>query len=116
MKIETVFVKGLNRNITFYIGKNQKDNNIVIENSSINDLWFHANEISSCHIIANIPSDITKKELHYIIKVGALMCKNNTNKLKKLKNVEIIYTQVKNITHTSIPGCVNVINEKIIII
>ena len=50
--------------------------------------------------------------MRYIITAGALLCKNNTNKLKSLKNIEIIYTQIKNITKTKIPGCVETQNVK----
>jgi hypothetical protein len=60
-------------------------------------------------------ADIDKKELRYVIKTGALLCKNNTNKLKSIKNVEIIYTQIKNITKTDIDGCVLTQNVKTII-
>jgi len=53
--------------------------------------------------------------MHYIIKVGALLCKNNTNKLKSIKNVEIMYTYIKNIVKTEVPGCVISQNTKTII-
>ena len=50
----------------------------------------------------------TKQRLQSHIEI----CKNNTNKLKSLKNIEIIYTQIKNITKTKIPGCVETQNVK----
>ena len=96
MKTEVIFINGLNRDITFHIGQNQDENFEVIDIGKEDDLWFHANNISSCHVVAIIPKDIVKKEIRYIIKAGALLCKLNTNKLKSLKNVEIIYTQIKN--------------------
>lgn len=114
MKTENIFIQGINQEITFYIGKNQNENFDVIDMGSENDLWFHANNISSCHIVAIIPENIAKNELKYIIKAGALLCKINTNKLKNLKDVEIIYSQLKNVEKTSIPGCVEVIEKKII--
>ncbi len=52
----------------------------------------------------------------YIVKAGALLCKNNTNKLKSQKNVEFVYTKIKNIEKTHIPGRVNISNEKKIIV
>lgn len=116
MKIETIFVKELNSEVIFYIGKNKEDNFSIIDISNKQDLWFHANNISSCHVVAKMPDEITKKNTKYIIKLGALLCKNNTNKLKNQKNIEIIYTQIKNIEKTNIIGCVNVKNEKVIII
>ena len=115
MKTETIFIQGLERDILFYIGKNQNENFNVIDMGSEDDLWFHAKDESSCHVVCEIPDNIDKKELQYIIKTGALLCKNNTNKLKNLSNVKIIYTQIKNITKTKTPGCVLTQNAKTII-
>ena len=116
MKTEILFLQGLNREITFYIGQNSNENFDVIDKGKDDDLWFHANNISSCHVVAIIPKDITKNDKKYIIKAGALLCKNNTNKLKNFKNVEIIYTEIKNIKKTNVPGCVNISSSKRIII
>jgi predicted ribosome quality control (RQC) complex YloA/Tae2 family protein len=112
MKTENLFLQGLNREITFYIGQDKNENFDVIDKGEPDDIWFHANEISSCHVIAIIPKDILHKDLKYIIKAGALLCKKYTNKLKKLTNTEIIYTQIKNIEKTEHSGCVKVKNEK----
>ena len=114
MKTENIFIEAIKREFTFYIGKNKNENFEVIDNASVDDLWFHAKDESSCHVVCEMPDDINKKELKYIIKVGALLCKNNTNKLKNISNIEIIYTQIKNVTKTSIPGCVTTQNTKII--
>jgi predicted ribosome quality control (RQC) complex YloA/Tae2 family protein len=116
MKTEILFLQGLNIEITFYIGQNCNENFDVIDKGDKDDLWFHANECSSCHVVANIPKNISKNDKKYIIKAGALLCKNNTNKLKKNRNVEIVYTKIKNIEKTSIPGCVTIKNCKKIII
>ena len=116
MKIEKVLIQGLDKEITFIIGKNKSENFEVIDMGGENDLWFHANDISSCHVVCLLSdADIDKKDLRYIIKTGALLCKNNTNKLKSMKNVEIIYTQIKNITKTDIEGCVLTQNTKSIV-
>jgi predicted ribosome quality control (RQC) complex YloA/Tae2 family protein len=112
MKTQNVFLQGLNREITFYIGTNQSENFDVIHKGKPDDLWFHADDISSCHVVAHIPHDIVNKELHYIIKAGELLCKINTNKLKKNKNVEFVYTKIKHVELTNIQGSVNITNEK----
>lgn len=112
MKSEKLFLQGLNREITFYIGQHKNENFDVIDKGEPDDLWFHANEISSCHVVAIIPKDITHKDMKYIIKAGALLCKKYTNKLKSLTNIEIIYTQIKNIEKTEYSGCVKIINQK----
>lgn len=116
MKTENLFLQGLNREITFYVGQHKNENFDVIDKGEPDDLWFHANEISSCHVVAIIPKDIAHKEMKYIIKAGAILCKKYTNKLKSLSDIEIIYTQIKNIEKTQYLGCVNIINEKKIII
>ena len=115
MKTETIFIQALDREILFYIGKNQKENFAVIDMGSEQDLWFHAKDESSCHVVCDLPDDINKKELQSIIKTGALLCKINTNKLKSLSNVAITYTQIKNITKTKTPGCVLTQNTKTIV-
>lgn len=114
MKTEVIFIQGLNREITFYIGQKQSENFDVIDMGNEYDLWFHANEISSCHVVAILPEDINKRELRSIIKIGSLLCKNNTNKLKSLTGVEIVYTQIKNLEKTNVPGCVKIKNIKTI--
>jgi predicted ribosome quality control (RQC) complex YloA/Tae2 family protein len=106
MKSETVFIQGLKREIVFHIGQNQTENFSVIDKGKGNDLWFHANDCSSCHVVGEVPEDINKKDMIYIIKAGGLLCKNNTNKLKSLKNVTITYACVKYVTKTDIPGMV----------
>lgn len=114
MKTKALFIERLNREITFHIGQNKNENFEIIDLGKPDDLWFHANIESSCHVVAILPEDIDKKHLRYIIKVGAILCKSNTNKLKSLHNIEIIYSQIKNVTKTSIPGCVEILNKKII--
>lgn len=116
MKTEELFIQGLNKAIKFYIGQHKNENFDIIDKGEPDDLWFHANEVSSCHVVAIIPKDISNKEKKYIIKAGALLCKKYTNKLKTLREAEIIYTQIKNIEKTSISGCVKTINNKKIII
>jgi predicted ribosome quality control (RQC) complex YloA/Tae2 family protein len=115
MKTEIVFIQGLKKEVTFYIGKNQSENFEVIDKGSPDDLWFHAKDVSSCHVVCELPANLNKKEISYIIKTGALLCKNNTNKLKGLSNVEIIYTKIENITKTKVHGCVITENTKKIV-
>ena len=114
MKTEIVFINALKREITFYIGKNQNENFDVIDKGCENDLWFHAADVSSCHVVCQVPPDINKKELRYIITTGALICKNNTNKLKTMKNVNILYTKMANVSKTNVPGCVVTKDTKVL--
>lgn len=115
MKLENIFIKELQREIIFHIGKNKKDNFQIIDNGKDEDIWFHAKNDSSCHIVCEINYEYSKDELKKIAKLGALLCKNNTNKLKNMRNVEIIYTFLKNVTKTEIEGCVTTTNTKTIV-
>ena len=83
--------------VLFTVGQNASDNIDVIRNAFPNDLWFHANEVSSCHVVARIRTGLTKKQIHTIVKYGCALCKNHTLKLKKQVHVEFVYTEVKNI-------------------
>jgi predicted ribosome quality control (RQC) complex YloA/Tae2 family protein len=116
MKTIETFVEQLQTDITFYIGQNQSENFGVIDKGTSCDIWFHANMCPSCHVVCILPGKINKKDMQYIVKIGALLCKNNTNKLKNTSNVEIIYTQLKNITKTDVDGCVLTKNVKKIIV
>jgi predicted ribosome quality control (RQC) complex YloA/Tae2 family protein len=114
MKTEVVFIEGLDRDITFYIGQNQNENFNVIDKGHPDDLWFHAYGISSCHVVAIIPNDISKTDRRYIIKAGALLCKKHTNKLACINGVEIVYTEIRNLQKTKTPGCVKLVKQKTI--
>ena len=116
MKTENIFIEPLKREIVYYIGKNQKENFDVIDKGTKNDLWFHAANVSSCHVVCEVPDDIEKSDMRYIIKIGALLCKSNTNKLKSQKDVEFIYTKIENVFKTEVEGCVQIINDKSIIV
>jgi hypothetical protein len=84
MKLETIFVEGLNRYINFYIGKDQYENFKVIDKGNDKDLWFHAKGVSSCHVVSIIPDDITDKKklktLKIIIKKGFQTDKGKASK------------------------------------
>ena len=112
MKTETIFINKIKESITFYIGKNAKDNFDVIDMGANDDIWFHAKDESSCHVIAILPDNIDKPGIKSIIKIGAQLCKQNTKKISSLTNVEIIYTQVKNVTKTNVLGAVTVLHTK----
>jgi predicted ribosome quality control (RQC) complex YloA/Tae2 family protein len=97
MKSETIFVEGLNKEVTFWIGLNKEDNDEMIDKASPNDIWVHANNISSCHVICRMTDDNEKidvnknnrtKDTKYIVKMGALVCKKNTKVCKSMQKVD----------------------------
>jgi len=116
MKTERIFIQGLNKEVTFWIGTSKEDNDGMIDKASPNDIWFHVNNSSSCHVICRMIDceNISKKGTKYIVKMGALLCKNNTNKWKTTKGVDFVYCTVKHLTKTDIVGCVSVSNGKYI--
>ena len=116
MKTETVFIPELNCNIHYLIGQNAHDNFAVIDEGFEDDLWFHAKLFSSCHVVCLLPNEIklTEKEKKSVIRKGAELCKEHTNKLKDIKKVVIVYTEIKNVTKTKTPGLVNMTNFQLI--
>jgi len=114
MKTITIFVQGLNEDITFIVGENKQDNFLVIDQGSSKDIWVHANNISSCHVLCIIPENMNKKGLSYIVKKGAMLCKQYTNKLKTLSNIEFVYAPLQYVVKTDTIGCVTVIRGKYI--
>ena len=87
-----------NTNITFFVGTNQCDNYNIIELSNSNDLWFHANDDPSCHVIAVMPTLVNKHMKHKIITQGCLLCKQNTNSLKRISaQIDFVISSVDNL-------------------
>ena len=116
MKSQDIYINKLQTSVKFLIGQNAKNNFEIIDNSQYNDLWFHISNVASCHVIACIHDlEINKKDLKYIITQGALLCKQNS-KYKSEKNIEIIYTEIKNIQKTDTLGKVITKNTKIKVI
>jgi predicted ribosome quality control (RQC) complex YloA/Tae2 family protein len=109
MKSETVQFQNFNQLIEYRIGTSTQDNFDVIDSAQPEDLWFHVKGQSSCHIVAMIsaypPKTFSKKELHSIVKKGALICKQHS-RYKSDPSVEIDYTRIENVQKTKIAGTV----------
>lgn len=119
MKTQKIFVNELKREIVFHIGVSAKDNFDVIDVGDSDDLWFHAKDESSCHVVAELPfRELNKKPdiIKNIIEIGANLCKENTHKLANKNRVPIIYTEVKNVKKTKTLGSVNVSSERTILV
>jgi predicted ribosome quality control (RQC) complex YloA/Tae2 family protein len=95
--------------VNYYIGTNAKDNFVVLDAGQPDDIWIHASNVPSSHVVI---TNANKKA----IRLGAALCKQNTNKIAKLKNVEFVYTFVKHVTKTSVDGRVLITNEKTIVV
>jgi len=116
MKEEEIYIRSLLSNIKFYIGENRHDNFDVIDMGMANDLWFHAKNVSSCHVVAEMPDqELSNRQLQEILQHGCRLCKEYTSKLNGIHNVQFIYTQIKNVLKTKTPGMVKLVESKTII-
>lgn len=89
------------------IGENKEENDFLVSSAKDTDIWFHLASFPSCHVILESEShDIITKDM---IRHCAFLCKENT-KYKHIKKVKIIFTNIKNVKRTTIPG--NVILKK----
>jgi len=87
-----------NNNVVYRLGRNAKENFLLIDEADPDDWWFHLSDESSGHCI--VDSDIIDKEM--IIYASNLVKEHS--KLKNNKKVKVIYTQVKNLQKTKTIG------------
>jgi predicted ribosome quality control (RQC) complex YloA/Tae2 family protein len=115
--IKTIFIQSIQTNIDFIVGKNAKQNFEIIDDAKQNDLWFHIENESSCHVIAQLPEEHSwdKKQLRHIVKQGAVLCKAHS-RYKSDKNVPIIYTTIQHLTKGDTIGSVIATNTKSVVI
>jgi len=106
-----VFIKSLNKSITYHIGKNAQDNYDIIDLANSDDLWFHVDKRPSNHVIAEMPADIDRSQIRYIVKQGAVLCKQYS-KYSDEKNVDIIWTRVQNVSKAGPIGSVTTLHTK----
>ena len=97
-------------NFTYKVGKNDKENDKLLDEANQNDLWFHLEGHASPHgILFTNGGDVTKMELlecANIVKMGS--------KLKNMKKVNVIYTQRRNVKKTEKLGQVIVKKTKVL--
>lgn len=101
--------------VDYFIGKSAKENFEIIDNAHGHHLWFHVEGEPSGHVIAEIPETLDRKNIKYILKQGAVLCKQHS-KFKSAKNVDIVYTRVDQIQKTDKIGSVLAQNAKIVTI
>ena len=114
MLSKEVFIPKLNLDITYVIGQNAAENFQIIDDSQSNDLWFHVADFPSCHVVAkinDIMASINRKDIKYIIKQGAVLCKQYS-KYNSVKNLDINYTEISNVQKTTVIGSVITSNTK----
>lgn len=91
---------------TIYIGENKQENWNMIDNAESNDLWFHVENLPSCHVIlkCNEHKNKNKKPCRKLLKQCAYLCKIHTNSAKSLRKCTITYTRVECLEKTSHVG------------
>jgi len=92
-----------------YIGKNANGNEEIIKNCHPNSLWFHIDNISSAHVILESKGDDIPKR--FLIQIANILLETKHN---RPNNVNVIYTQVKNVKLTKKLGTVIPSRTKII--
>lgn len=88
-------------------GQTAQENWNLIDESCPNDIWFHVEDIPSCHVV--LKNDSKEKPHKIVIKHCANICKDGS-KQKHAKNVRIIYTEIKNVKKGKDVGSVTVSN------
>ena len=117
MRRITKYIDCIKGYIEFKVGQNAHENFNIIDKSNPDDIWFHISQVSSCHVIATIPSEkkYDKKQLKKIAVQGAVICKQNS-KYNSDQAVHVMYTKVQNVEKTCTIGSVIVDTYKTIII
>jgi predicted ribosome quality control (RQC) complex YloA/Tae2 family protein len=97
----------INNNIKYNLGKNAKENFILLDNADKEDWWFHLDNYSSAYCIVE-----SKNLNEEMIIFASNLVKNSKKDIKlKDKKVKIIYTQVKNIKKTKTLGMVTILSK-----
>ena len=101
MKSDIIFIEENDKEYRVLIGQSAEENVKIIKTSKQNDIWFHLQSTSSPHIILQNGGDPVPKRVLY--QIGKKIFEN---KKKALKNQGVIYTEVKNVKLTEVPGSV----------
>ena len=114
-KTVSISIPKLGQSIDFSVGKNANGNFAILDNAKYNDIWFHIEGQSSCHVIASVPDNIDRKDLRYIIKQGAVLCKQHSRHASQ-KNIAVIYARAEDVKKTDTMGTVLASNTKTVVI
>lgn len=108
-----ITIPKLNIEVEFVVGKNAQDNFDIIDDAEPHHIWFHIEGHSSCHVIAKLEEPLDRKNVKYVIKQGAVLCKQHS-KQNNQKNIPIVYTNIENVSKSDTPGSVIIKNQKTI--
>ena len=95
------------KNHKIIIGRNQEENDLIIDNASPDDYWLHLSDFASPHCIIKNPSG---KRIHAkVINHAAYLTKKHS-KYSHIKKVNVDVTRIKYISKTEKKGLVTVTN------
>jgi predicted ribosome quality control (RQC) complex YloA/Tae2 family protein len=106
MKIQKIYDNCINEELIIIIGTSALENWKIIDESDENDIWFHLDNYPSSHVILKT-NNKTLESLNKqtLIHCGSI-CKKHS-KYSNIKNIDVIYTLIKNITKSTEIGSVN---------
>jgi predicted ribosome quality control (RQC) complex YloA/Tae2 family protein len=87
--------------VTYYVGKNIKENDKLYNEMPENSIWFHLDNEPSSHVYAISHSEIKKKDL----KKGAMLVRENSKGQGR-----VVYVERKNIKLIG-PGLIDILKE-----
>lgn len=87
---------------TIIIGKNKEENWKIIDEAEPTDIWFHVENMPSCHVILKTSTHLSSVT-NDVLKHCALLCKMNS-KAKTEKKTIIMYSPIKNVKKTKTIG------------
>lgn len=105
-----IYNEELDKTYELLIGSNQTENDTLLKKSSQKDVWFHLEGISSPHMILRTNDELLGNIPKRIInQIGSLF---PLYKKGLGSHYHVIYTEVKNVKMTKIPGTVIPIKVK----
>ena len=109
MKRISIHVEENDKTYDLLIGQSQRENDQILRACEQNDTWFHLENDSSPHfILQNGGENIPKR---YFNQIASLFREYKNNLPNKYS---VIYTELKNVKLTNVPGQVTTTNTKLI--
>ncbi|CEO95841.1 hypothetical protein PBRA_004554, partial [Plasmodiophora brassicae] len=84
-----------------YMGKDKFENELLIAHGWPEDVWFHADNLSSAHVYVRLPEGVDFESIPaQVLNDCAQLTKENSIKGKKQKSIKVVYTPWSNLHKT----------------
>lgn len=90
-----VMLEYIEDGVVYRVGQNAEENWILIKQSQDSDMWFHLYGHPSPHVIMSVPLHLHMERR--MINHAAMLCKTHS-KFKSHHRVNIIYTEIRNLS------------------